>query len=188
MSAASSTGVAGAAFQCDEDERGWGNLARQEGRMEGRKKEWGRASEQESGVVPVSTASWARAEKGGHSRAVARGGMTGGPAWRLDARGGGAFDVWADTAEKVVAGLSDGWAARGRSRAVRRSRAKAGEGEVVGWATGWPKPREGKKIKVFSFSISFHFLLFYFVLNSDSSTIYHCQKSIASICINKSKT
>jgi hypothetical protein len=65
MSTASSTGAAGVAFQCDEDERGWGNRARQEGRMEGRKKERGRASEQESGVVPVSTASWARTENGG---------------------------------------------------------------------------------------------------------------------------
>jgi hypothetical protein len=38
----------------------------------------------------------------------------------------------------------------------------SGEGEVVGWAMGWPRPREGKKIKVFSFSISFPFILFYF--------------------------
>jgi hypothetical protein len=107
--------------------------------MEGRKKERGRASEQESGVVPVSTASWARAENGGGgSRAVVRGGMTCGPAWRLDARGGGALGAWAGTAEKVAVGLPDGWAAR---RALAGCAPKQGQGMgKERWLGG---PRDG---------------------------------------------
>jgi hypothetical protein len=78
--------------------------------MEGRKKERGRASEQESGVVPVSTASWARAENGGG------GGQAGG--------GEGTQDMWACVAV-------------GRTRWGRIRRVGRHSGESRGGPPGW---------------------------------------------------
>lgn len=115
-----------------------------------RGKRGARRGEKRSGVELLNReVGWCRfpqRREWGGSRAVARGGMTGGPAWRLDARCGGAFGAWAGTTEKVAVGLPNGWAARGRSRATRRSRPKAvGKERWLGGPRDGPGRERGRK-------------------------------------------
>lgn len=102
-------------FLHNENERGrGGSRASQEGCAEGRKKKWGRASEQGSGggVGSHGVVGAHRATLGG--RAVVRGGMTGGPRMVVVVGrvGWGRIRHVGRCTERGEVGLTDGWATR----------------------------------------------------------------------------